>query len=88
MHAHHGEGDGTVVDDADNHHAHVATSRPACVNAEPEVAEEEGVQGGGVAPNQVVDQAFDLAGCCSDFASLCGTGRIAKAEQNVLNFAV
>jgi hypothetical protein len=52
------------------------------------VAEEEGVQGGGVPANLIVDQAFDLAGCCSDFAGFCGTGRITEAEQNVFNFAV
>ena len=88
MHAHHRERDGPVIDDADNHDAHVAASGPPRVDAEPEVAEQEGVQGGRIAADQVIDQAFDLSGRRTDFTGFRSARGVAKTEQNVLHFTV
>ena len=88
MHAHHRERDGAVVDDPDNHDTHVATGGPTRVDAEPKVAEQEGVQGGGVPANQVVDQAFDLPGRRTDFTGFRSARGVTETEQDVLHLTV
>ncbi|DAC16138.1 MAG TPA: hypothetical protein D7I01_06240 [Candidatus Poseidoniales archaeon] len=52
------------------------------------MTEQEGVQGGGVSADQVVNQAFDLTGRHADFACFRCTCRVAQTEQNVLDLAV